>query len=407
MKHKAAIIGMALAGTALWGASAVRVYSQAGPPPRTDVTIEAHVYEPVQQAASKQNVAQLTLPPGFRIAKFAENLGNPRMIAIAGDGTVYVSRRKTGDVVMLRDTNHDGRADQKKIVAVKPMLHGIALRGDTVYLATVKDVFVADRRRDGTLGPLKKIVADLPDGGQHPNRTLAFGPDGMLYVSVGSTCNACAETNPESATILRMRPDGSGREIYASGLRNTIGFGWHPRTNALYGMDHGIDWLGNDDQKEELNRIEKGARYGWPYIYADGKRNPQDDPKDKNFSMAQWDAMSRRPQLLYTAHSAPLQLAFYTGKQFPAAYKNDAFVALRGSWNRKPPSGYEVVRVRFDAQGKPARIEPFLSGFLIKRPDGEFDHFARLAGLAVAPDGALFVGDDTNGVIYRVSYKGF
>lgn len=406
MKYEVAAAALAFAGTTFWGTRVVRAFERDLSNP-VDATIQAHVYVPTRLPATDALVRQLRLPDGFRIQKFADNLENPRMLAVADDGSVYVTRRQKGDCVLLRDTNGDGKADVRKVVARKPMLHGVVLRGNKVYLATVKEVYVADRKANGNLGALRQVLGGLPDGGQHPNRTLAFGPDGMLYVSVGSTCNACPETSPESATIVRANPDGSGRAVYASGLRNTIGFGWHPVSKQMFGMDHGIDWLGDDEQKEELNQIVAGGRYGWPYVYADGKFNPADDPKkDKGITRTDWAKMSREPELLYTAHSAPLQMAFYTGGQFPGEYKNDAFVAMRGSWNRKTPSGYEVVRVKFDAHGRPLAIEPFLSGFLIKQPDGNYAHFARLAGLAVARDGALLVGDDTNGVIYRVAYTG-
>ena len=369
----------------------------------TDVEIEAHVYEPVMLDVSDDLISQLQLPDGFKIQKFAEGLGKPRIMTVAEDGTVYVTRRDPGDVLMLRDTDGDGTADMKKVVAQKSDLHGIALHGDTMYLTTVREIYTADRLPDGSLGELQQIISDLPDGGQHPNRTIAFSPDDMLYITVGSTCNACGETNDNNATILRANPDGSDRQVYATGLRNTIGFGWHPETQQLYGMDHGIDWLGDNEQKEELNRIEQGKQYGWPYIYADSKQNPQDDPPD-GITMAEWAKMSEEPVGLYTAHSAPMQMAFYNADQFPAEYKNNAFVAMRGSWNRKPPSGHEIVRVRFDDSGNPIAIEPFLTGFLVEMENGDYGRFARPVGVSVAQDGSLLVGDDTNGVIYRISY---
>lgn len=376
---------------------------QPGEPKPTDVKIINHVYEPVQLKVTDDLIRQLKLPDGFRIQKFADGLGKPRIMTVAEDGTVYVTRRDPGDVIMLRDTNGDGTADIKQIVAKKPKLHGIALRGNTMYLTTVREIYTADRLPDGRLGRLRQIISDLPDGGQHPNRTIAFGPDNLLYITVGSTCNACAETNDNNATILRATPDGRKRQLYASGLRNTIGFDWHPVTRQLYGMDHGIDWLGDNEQKEELNRIQQGKRYGWPYIYADGKYNPQDEPPGDT-TMAEWAQMSEEPVGLYTAHSAPMQMAFYTANQFPAEYKNDAFVAMRGSWNRKPPSGHEVVRVRFDERGNPTKIEPFLTGFLVKMNNGDYGRFARPVGVAVAKDGSLLIGDNMNGVIYRISY---
>jgi Raf kinase inhibitor-like YbhB/YbcL family protein len=367
--------------------------------------IEGNVYEPQKLEPTDERIGQLKLPPGFRIARFAE-LSNPRMMAVAPDGTVYISQREPGTLVMLRDVNSDGIADVQKVVAQKQMLHGVAVHDGTIYLATVKEIFAAPIKPDGTLGDLQMLVDDLPDGGQHPNRTLAVGPDGMLYVTVGSSCNVCRETNNEHATILRLNLQTLQRTIYASGLRNTLGFGWHPGSQRLYGMDHGIDWLGDNEQQEELNELVEGGRYGWPYVYADSKLVAHPQPP-KEFTKEMWAQMSKEPTLLYTPHSAPMQMAFYTGSQFPDEYRNNAFVAMRGSWNRQPPSGYEVVRVHFDQRGTPVHIEPFLSGFLVSggASDGKDGHFARLAGLAVAKDGALLVGDDTNGVIYRVSYE--
>lgn len=174
------------------------------------------------------------MPGGFKVTAFATALKNPRMLVVAPDGTIYVSRRDQGDVVMLKDRNGDGVADDGGvIVANRPNAHGLAIRDGKLYIATVKEIFVADILADGLLGPLSMIVGDLPDGGQHPNRTMAFGPDGMLYVSIGSSCNACSESNPESAAILRVSPDGKSRTIFASHLRNTIGFDWHPVTGEL------------------------------------------------------------------------------------------------------------------------------------------------------------------------------
>ena len=165
---------------------------------------------------------------------------------------------------MLQDADGDGKADEQRTIASRPHMHGIAIDGKTMYLVTVEDIYTAEIKDDGTLGELERIVNDLPDSGQHPNRTIAMGPDRMLYVSVGSTCNACEESSPESATILRVKPDGTSRTIFASGLRNMIGFAWHPETGKLYGMDHGTDWMGDERPSEELNVIEQGKKYGWP-----------------------------------------------------------------------------------------------------------------------------------------------
>lgn len=372
----------------------------------SNATIEASVLEPEKIVVSddQELAGMIKAPEGFRVEVFARDLINPRMLAVSDAGILYATRRSVGDVVMIRDEDGDGRAETVRSVASRPGMHGIAFDGDQVFLVTVNDVYASDVKADGTFGEMRRIIDDLPDAGQHPNRTIAVGPDDMLYISVGSTCNACDEPNPENATMLRATKDGKSRTIFAKGLRNTIGFDWEPTSGELYGMDHGIDWLGDQVQIEELNLIEQHKQYGWPYIYGMGEINPQDNPPE-GMTLEQWKKLSTDPLLGYTAHSAPMQMAFYDAAQFPAEYSGDAFVAMRGSWNRRPPSGYEVVRVNFEG-GKPVGIEKFLEGFLIEKEDGDFGYLARLAGIAVGPDGALFVADDSNGIVYRVTHSG-
>lgn len=370
-------------------------------------SVSANVYHTPTLAPTPEALSGIKVPEGFRIEKFAEGLANPRIIRVADDGTVYVSQRKPKNILMLRDTDRDGVVDVMMPVAQeeKDELHGLAIRGKRAWMVGVHKVWVSDIRADGTFTPRRTIVDNLPDAGQHNNRTLDIGPDNKLYVSIGSTCNACAEPDMRNATVMRMDLDGKNAKIFASGLRNTIGFDWHPQTRALYGWDHGSDWLGDDVSKEEVNRLEEGKRYGWPYIFEDGKHDPSQLPMREGYTYEQWRKESQSPELMYTAHSAGLQLEFYRGAQFPAEYKNDAFVTLRGSWNRNPPSGYEVVRVRFDDQGKPEKIEPFVTGFL-RQQGSEYSHLGRLVGLATMKDGSLVVGDDTNGILYRISYAG-
>lgn len=368
----------------------------------TDVPVAIHVFKPDKAPGTPERLAALKAPAGFTVSSFATGLKNPRIIAVSPNGAIYVSRREQGDIVLLKDADGNGVADAAPlVVANRPNAHGLAIKGDKLYIATVKEIFVAAIRPDGTLGTLEMIVGDLPDGGQHPNRTMAFGPDGMLYVSVGSTCNACNETNPENASILRVSPDGKMRTIFARNLRNTIGFSWQPQTGELWGMDHGIDDLGDDLQPEELNLIEQGKQYGWPHAYGLNGIHPQTTPPGE-ITKAQWLAASTPMVLGYTAHAAPMSMVFYSGGNFPADYQGDAFVAMRGSWNRKPASGYEVVRIKF-RDGKPDRFEPFVTGFLT---DGGLKHIARPVGLAMLKDGSLLLTDDGNGTIYRIAYTG-
>jgi Raf kinase inhibitor-like YbhB/YbcL family protein len=396
-------IGLGFSGLCLFLAAAVPALgdtssAKGGPAEHAaDLTIQTHVLQPQELPAPE--VGALKVPTGFRVSRFAQDLGNVRVLAVAPDGTVYATRRDEGDVIMLRDPGAGGSAGPPVRVASRSGLHGIALHGGMVYLATVHEIFRADVHPDGRFGPLEMLIHDLPDAGQHNTRTVQIGPDEMMYVSVGSTCNECAEANPELATILRASLDGKTRAVFASGLRDTIGWGWHPETGELWGMDHGIDWFGDDIPPEELNHIERGKRYGWPYFFADNQVNPRLIPPG-GLSRSELRAKSVPMVLGYTAHAAPMQLSFYTGAQFPAAYRGDAFVSLHGSWNRKPSSGYEVARIRFK-NGQPTGFEPFLSGFLTAR--GEV---GRPFGNAVAKDGSLLVGDDRAGVIYRVSYTG-
>lgn len=400
MINRSALVAAALGCVAL----TPLVHAQQGD--GTYVAISTHVWKPNKVAPTPERLALIHAPEGFKVEPFATGLKNTRVIATAPDGAVYVSRREQGDVLLLRDTNGDGRADgEPVVVANRPGAHGLAIHEGKLYLITVNQIFVSDIRADGTLAGLKMIIGDLPDGGQHGNRTIAFGPDGMLYISVGSTCNACNETNPESATLLRASPDGKTRSIYASGLRNTIGFDWKPETGELWGLDNGIDFLGDEVQPEELNKIEQGKQYGWPHVWGAGGINPQSTPVG-DITKEQWKKLSQPMVLGYAAHAAPMQLVFYRGgygaKSFPAEYVGDAFATMRGSWNRKVASGYEIVRVHFEA-GQPQSIKPFVTGFLT---DHGRTHIARPMGLAVWKDGSLLMADDANGSIYRVSYDG-
>jgi glucose/arabinose dehydrogenase len=360
--------------------------------------VNAAVFMPSRMEATDERVSQLKVPDGFKVNKFAEDLGNSRIVAVHPNGTVYVTARDEGQVIMLRDTDRDGKADQRQVVTELHNVHGITIHDNRVYLATIKDVYRGDINQDGTFGQLQKIVENLPDGAQHPNRTLAVGPDNMLYISIGSSCNACKETNPEHATILRTNLDGSDRKVFAKGLRNTLGMAWHPQTQEMWGMDHGADWFGDEDGKEELNRIVEGGDYGWPYVHEKGKLIKRNQPADMD--LEEFAEKTIQPELLYDAHASGMGMVFYTGDRFPEEYRQDAFVAFRGSWNRSQPVGYEVARIRFQ-DGKPQEFEKFLTGFLLEDGRG---HFGRIVGMAQHTDGSLLVVDDANGVLYRIAY---
>ncbi|WP_434041777.1 MULTISPECIES: PQQ-dependent sugar dehydrogenase [Sorangium] len=378
-----------------------------------------NTFRPEERPFADALLGSLETKPGFTIGVFAKNVGNARMMELAPGGGVYVTRPTPGDVQLLRDTDDDGVADEATTAFAGgegfATLHGIApsADGETMYLATATALYAAPINADGSLGAPSALITDLPDGGQHGKRTMRFTPDGAsLLFSVGSSCNACTETNPEHATLLLIDPSlgpqtQKERSLFAKGLRNTIGFDWYPGTDELWGMDHGSDQRGNVVPPEELNRLVAGNDYGWPYVYSSGPGERGIDPimDDPPGTTKEAHAETTEPaELIYDAHSAPIDFRFYTGDHFPDEYRNDAFVAMRGSWNRYPPVGYKVVRVLFDKETrKPKGFEDFITGWLIE--DGHAV-FGRPAGLVQLPDGSLLVSDDTSGVIYRVAYTG-
>ena len=361
-------------------------------------------FTPRRQAFSEALLLRLHLPAGFQVNVFAGGITDARVIAIAPDGTIYVSQPDLNQVTALWDRTKSGHATAHRVVATGlSHVHGLTVHEGKLYMACPTRLYVAEILPDDTLGTPRVLIDNLPAGGRHPNRTVAFGPDGMLYLSIGSSCNACPENNAEYATILQMKPDGSERHVFVRGLRNTMGFDWHPVTHAMWGMDQGTDYLGADAPPEELNHLIAGRHYGWPWCYGNRQVIEITPGHPPGMTKAQFCATSEPMVLGYQAHSSPIQLHFYTGDQFPAAYRNDAFVTFHGSWNRRPAVGYKVVRIHFNAAGDPTGFEDFLTGFLIDNGNAQF---GRPAGLAMMHDGSLLIGDDSNGVIYRVSYHG-
>ena len=369
-------------------------------------TITGHVFRPEPRPATDELIATLTLPEGFRLQVYARDLGNPRMMAMGQDGTLYVTRPASNDVVALADRDGDGHADgpPQVVAAGLDHVHGIAVRDGRIYLATVREVYEGSVLADGTIAQLEAVIDDLPGGGQHPLRTLHFGPDAGLYLQIGSSCNDCVESEADKAAISAIEPGAWTRRVFAQGLRNSMGFGWHPASGEMWGVDHGSDWRGDDVPPDELNRLQDGGHYGWPFCWGDRRPDwltdamPPDGTPKEQFCQDRTQA----PVLGFAAHSAASDLVFYDGQQFPPDYQGDAFVTQRGSWNRETPIGYGVVRINFEA-GEPKQVEDFLFRFLTNDRKGTF---GRVAGLAIANDGALLVSDDLNGVIYRVTYQG-
>lgn len=380
----------------------LQVLSQKGLPEKTPTTAIVNTTFPQHLDFKESMVSKIVVPAKFKVNVAATGLGKPRMMALNKNGSLYITRRDAGDVLMLTDTNGDGKFDDLTTVWAKfKGVHGITIHNDMLYACSGKELKRAKIKDDGNLTDTVTLINDLPEGSQHDNRMIAFGPDGMLYISVGSDCNDCGETNPEHATILQAKPDGSSRRIFARGLRNTIGFDWNPVTQEMWGCDNGTDWRGDSIPPEELNKIIDGSNYGWPLVF--GKQKVDKTREDPTGSTKEAYAKTTMPAVLtFPAHSAPIDFRFMNkATNFPADYKDDALVCWHGSWNRKYPEGFKIQRIKFD-NGKPVGAEDFFSGFLSK--DGK-TRFGRPAGLAISDKGTLYISDDENGVIYSVIYN--
>lgn len=331
---------------------------------------------------------RLRLPPGFSIREFASHVSGVRYLATGPGGVLYASRTAEGDIVRLPDADRDGLADTVETVIrglAKPF--GIAFRGDTLYIAEERAV----RRLPPGAAAAATVVPRLPGGGGHYTRTLVFGPDGTMYVSVGSSCNICDESDSMRATVMRFDRDGSGGRVLARGLRNSVGLAIHPATGALWASNNDRDNLGDDVPPERINIIRDGGYYGWPECYLPGEPNPE-------YAGADCSTVAP-PAITFQAHTAPLGMAFYTGTAFPAGYRGDLFVALHGSWNRSVPAGAKVIRVQVQ-NGRPVGIDDFVTGW--QRPDGT--RWGRPVSVVMGADGALYVSDDLGAKIWRVSY---
>jgi glucose/arabinose dehydrogenase len=350
-----------------------------------------------EQPATDANLAKISLPDGFQISYFAQNVVNARSMALGPDGTLYVGSRDKGNVYALPDRNKDGKADEVITIASGlNMPNGVALRNGALYVAEISRITRYDNIAQNLKNPpAPAVVYDkFPTEEHHGWKYIAFGPDDKLYVPVGAPCNICLRKEPVYAAINRMNPDGSGLEVFASGVRNTVGFDWHPQTKELWFTDNGRDLMGDNMPPDELNRApKKGMHFGYPFCHAGETLDPE-------FGKGKDCADYTAPVQKLNPHGGTLGMEFYTGSMFPENYKNQIFIAEHGSWNRTEKIGYRLSLYRTNAQGTGSFV-PFAAGWL---QDGK--EWGRPVDVEVMPDGSLLVSDDMNDAIYRITYTG-
>jgi glucose/arabinose dehydrogenase len=333
----------------------------------------------------------LKAPPGFTVSIYADNVPGARSMALGDRGTLFIGTQGAGKVYAVHALA-DGRQQVTTVAQGLVVPNGVAFHDGSLYVAEIQRILRYDGIEGRLDSPPKPAVvrSDLPADRHHGWRYIAFGPDGKLYVPIGAPCNVCDQKG--YAQITRMNADGTGREVFATGIRNTVGFTWHPVTKELWFTDNGRDWLGEDVPPDELNRAPTaGLSFGFPFCHAG-------EIKDPEFGKLGDCAKATPPARKLGAHVAPLGVKFYTGTQFPESYHNQIFIAEHGSWNRKERAGYRVTLVRLEGE-KVTAYEPFVTGW--NQAGGVL---GRPADLLVLPDGSMLVSDDMAGVIYRISY---
>lgn len=362
--------------------------------------LRPHRAPPVATARDKIPLDKLRLPAGFKAEIWSYGHVNGRTMVRGDKGTIFMGTRRIGRVYAIIDKG--GRREVKTIAKGLTHPNGLAFRNGSLYLFAIHRVFRYDNIEDRLDNPGKPVelteAFNLPPEIHHNWKYVDFGPDGKLYVQVGANCNIC-EFNPGiRGHIRRYNADGSGMEIVARGIRNTVGFAWHPVTRELWFTDNGRDWAGNDGPQDELNRVpqnQEGANFGFPYCHANGI-------PDRDIVRPNPCAGVIMPAALTGPHAAGLGIKFYTGDMFPKEYRNVAFIARHGSWNREKKFGYDVVTAKVRPDGT-ALIQPFMTGLLDKNANA---FFGRPAYVMQMPDGALLVSDEQNSATYRISYSG-
>ena len=346
-------------------------------------------------AATPAQLELIRLPPGFEITVYAEGVENARQLALGANGTVFAGSREAGKVHAVVDEDGDHVADRVHLIDERlDMPSGLEFRDGSLYVGAVDRILRYDDIEQRLKFPPDPVVVNdsLPDKTHHGWKYLRFGPDGLLYVPVGAPCNICFE--PDFAEIRRMQADGSGMETFAMGVRNSVGLAFHPDSGELWFTDNGRDMMGDDLPGDELNHAPRpGMHFGYPWCH-------QGDTPDPELGAGKSCEDYVAPALVLGAHVAALGLTFYTGDMFPEPYRGQLFIAQHGSWNRSSKVGYDLLLVRFDAQGQVAGSEVFASGWL----QGE-KNWGRPNDVLQMPDGSLLVSDDQGGVIYRIAYR--
>lgn len=342
---------------------------------------------------------KIKLPNGFKIDVYAEDVTNARSLELSPDGTLFVGTRNEGKVYALKDTDGDFRIDEKYTIASGLKLpNGVAFRDGSLYVAEVSRILRFDNIEANLDNPPEPVVVydEYPTDTHHGWKFIDFGPDGKLYVPVGAPCNIC-ESPEIYASITRLNPDGTDMEIVQHGIRNTVGFTWHPETNDLWFTDNGRDWMGDNEPACELNHAPRdGMHFGYPYCH-------EGDLPDPEFGDKRDCSEFTPPVQDLGPHTAPLGIEFYTANQFPSKYKNQVLFAEHGSWNRSTKIGYRVMMVTLDENYNATSYEPFAEGWLEEDKD---DVWGRPVDLEFLPDGSMLVSDDYADAIYRIYYEG-
>ena len=347
-------------------------------------------------AAPELQLDKLVLPEGFSISIYATGVANARSLARSPTGVVFIGTQGAGKLYAVVDGDGDGQAEQVFTIAEGlNMPNGVAWRDGALYVAEVNRILRFDDLEDHLSDPPEPVVLidSLPTERHHGWKFIRFGPDGRLYVPVGAPCNICDVADPYAA-ILSMKPDGSDLQVFARGVRNTVGFDWHPETGELWFTENGRDMMGDDVPPDELNHApEAGLHFGYPFCHGNGIEDPE------KAEPGGCDAQ-RPPAQELAPHSAAVGMRFYTGSSLPESYHQQILIAEHGSWNRRDKSGYRLTVVRVDDSGETS-YEPFVEGWLQGK-----SAWGRPVDLLVLPDGSLLVSDDRQGVIYRLAYSG-